>query len=756
MGVESPLILPETRMATARAGHHRYEWWFSGAPDQADAGAMRLHTTWRVYRDDEDAPLREVHDSYHWIPFGLAAGDRGVRTARAAAPHPARRATAGRTHPPTGHHLRPPAPPGSLAHRPRAEAPDSIPKEFDEPARSAGRDLPAPASLADETDEAASAPPTPPAPGTFPSAGAAPSPRPRNTPACAPPNPSPGSPCPPDARPGCVSRYEDVRELLADPRISADIRRPNFPALGEGEQEIGARLRPFIRTDAPEHTRYRRMLLPEFTVRRIRAMRPAVQAIVDDLLDSMLATETPADFVSLYANAVSTSVICELLGIPRENLEFFRDVTRISGSRSSTAEQVSEALGGLFTLISDLVTQRQEQPGDDLLSRLVVNHLQTGDITLHELLSTVGITINAGRETSTNMIALSTLLLLERPDLMEELRADPSLMPAAVDELLRVMSIADSIPLRVAAQDIEISGRTIPADDGVIGLLAGANHDPEQFPDPDQVDFHRPENHHVAFGYGVHQCIGQHLARLELEVALETLIRRVPTLRLAEPDEDVEFKHDSATFGIETAAGGVVSAHPPGVAPSRTRGGSARGSGAGIRVPRPGCGWSALPHAGGGASCLPPLGGPAAAGGRAPGRPVPGPGRPLRRLPGGPHGRAGHGDRRSPAPLLDRPYALFGHSMGSAVAWETGPRPARRGAPVRDGCSPRAARPRAPSPSVRSTAQTTTYCAGSWTARRHQPARCWPTRTCARVVLALRPQRLPAHRDLPPSPAEPR
>ncbi|GIH64565.1 cytochrome P450 [Microbispora siamensis] len=348
-----------------------------------------------------------------------------------------------------------------------------------------------------------------------------------------------------------VTRYEDVRELLADPRISADIRRANFPALGEGEQEIGARLRPFIRTDAPEHTRYRRMLLPEFTVRKTRAMRPAVQAIVDDLIDAMLASGGPVDFVPAYANAVSTSVICELLGIPKENLEFFRDVTRISGSRSSTAEQVAEALGGLFTLISDLVAQRQEQPRDDLLSKLVVDHLQTGDITLNELLSTVGITINAGRETSTNMLALSALLLIRRPELAQELRADPSLMPAAVDELLRVLSIADSIPLRVAARDIEISGHVIPADDGVIGLLAGANHDPEQFPDPGRVDFHRPDNHHVAFGYGMHQCIGQHLARLEMEVALGTLIRRIPTLRLAVPYEEVEFKHESATFGIE-------------------------------------------------------------------------------------------------------------------------------------------------------------------------------------------------------------
>ncbi|WP_320783228.1 cytochrome P450 [Streptomyces sp. CRN 30] len=348
-----------------------------------------------------------------------------------------------------------------------------------------------------------------------------------------------------------VSRYDDVRELLADPRVSADIRRPGFPALGEGEQEAGARFRPFIRTDAPEHTKYRRMLLPVFTVRRVRAMRPAVQARVDEILDAMLAAGGPADLVAAYANAVSTSVICELLGIPRQNLEYFRDVTRISGSRHSTAEEVSGALGGLFGLLAEVVDRRREDPRDDLISRLVTDHLVTGDVTTDQLLSTLGITINAGRETTTSMIALSTLLLLERPELAAELRADPSLMPAAVDELLRVLSVADSIPLRVAAEDIELSGRTVPADDGVIGLLAGANHDPERFDDPGRVDFHRTDNHHVAFGYGVHQCVGQHLARLELEVALGTLIRRVPTLRLAGDRDEVAFKDDSATFGLE-------------------------------------------------------------------------------------------------------------------------------------------------------------------------------------------------------------
>jgi cytochrome P450 len=348
-----------------------------------------------------------------------------------------------------------------------------------------------------------------------------------------------------------LTRYDDVRTLLSDPRVSADIRRPSFPALGKGEQEAGARLRPFIRTDPPEHTRYRRMLLPQFTAHKARAMRPAVQSIVDGIVADLLAAPQPADFVALYANAVSTSVICELLGIPTENLEFFRDVTRVSGARTSTAEEVAEALNGLFALLSDLIAQRQQSPGEDLLSKLVTDHLLTGELTMPELLSTAGITINAGRETTTSMIALSTLLLLRRPDLMDQLRADPSLTPSAVEELLRVLSVADSIPLRVAAEEISLSGRTIPADDGVIGLLAGANHDPSRFPDPEEVDLRRPDNQHLAFGYGAHLCLGQHLARLELEVALQAVIHRMPTLRLAVSFEEVVLKHDSATFGVE-------------------------------------------------------------------------------------------------------------------------------------------------------------------------------------------------------------
>jgi cytochrome P450 len=348
-----------------------------------------------------------------------------------------------------------------------------------------------------------------------------------------------------------ATRYADVRALLADPRISADIRHVNFPAFSEAEHEIGARLRPFLRTDAPDHTRYRRMLQPEFTMRKARAMRPAVQAIADGLIDDMLALPAPADFITHYANAMSTSVICVLLGIPAENLEFFRDVTRVSGSRTSTQDEVAAALGKLFGLISDLIALRREEPGEDLLSQLVTDHLVPGNITHQELLSVIGITINGGRVSSTSMIALSTLKLLQRPDLAAQLRGKPELVSRAVEEFLRVASVSDALPARVATADIELPGRTIPAGDGVFGLLAAANHDPDVFADPERIDFHRPSNRHMAFGHGPHQCIGQNVARLELEIALETLLRRVPTLRLATPYEEVEFMPDAHTFGVE-------------------------------------------------------------------------------------------------------------------------------------------------------------------------------------------------------------
>ncbi|SBW28810.1 cytochrome P450 [Protofrankia symbiont of Coriaria ruscifolia] len=348
-----------------------------------------------------------------------------------------------------------------------------------------------------------------------------------------------------------ITRYEDVRALLADPRVSADARHPDFPAMGVGEREAAARNRPFIRTDPPDHTRHRRMLQAEFTVRRVTNMVPTLTAYAEELVDEMHAAGPPSDLVSAYANRMSTATVLNLMGVPTDDLEFFRDVTRISGGRQSSAQEVQAALGGMFAKFDALIDRRLREPGEDLFSRLVVNHLATGAVTRQELLSTVGITIVAGRETTTSMIALGTLMLLERPDRLAELRERPEMLGEAVEELLRMLSVADSIPLRVATADLEVGGVTIRAGEGMILLLAGANHDPTVFPNPTELDFHRPDRHHLAFGFGIHQCIGQNLARTELEIALGTLIRWTPTLRLAVPFDELELRHDAATFGIE-------------------------------------------------------------------------------------------------------------------------------------------------------------------------------------------------------------
>ncbi|WP_198541279.1 cytochrome P450 [Parafrankia soli] len=348
-----------------------------------------------------------------------------------------------------------------------------------------------------------------------------------------------------------VSRYADVRALLADPQVSADARHPSFPAMGVGERETAARNRPFIRTDPPDHTRIRRMLQAEFTARRVRDMVPGLTAFAESLVDEMIATGPPVDLVSVFANRMSTATVLNLMGVPTDNLEFFRDVTRISGGRGSTAEEAQAALGNMFRMFNELIDRRLTEPGEDLLSRLVVNHLATGAVNRQELMSTIGITIVAGRETTTSMIALGTAVLLENPDLVTALRADPALLGPTVEELLRLLSVADSIPLRVATADLDVGGVRVPAGDGLILLLAGANHDPGVFPDPERFDPHRTNRHHVAFGFGIHQCIGASLARAELEISYEVLLRRLPDLRLVVPVAELELRNDSATFGVE-------------------------------------------------------------------------------------------------------------------------------------------------------------------------------------------------------------
>jgi cytochrome P450 len=198
-----------------------------------------------------------------------------------------------------------------------------------------------------------------------------------------------------------------------------------------------------------------------------------------------------------------------------------------------------------------LITRKQQEPGDDLLTKLVTEQLEpAGELRRDELLMMCLMLLHAGHETTANMISLGAVALLEHPDQLAALRSDPELLPDTIEELLRYLSIADFITTRIAAEDTELSGTAIRAGEGIIALLAAADWDPGMFPEPERFDVHRGNRHHVAFGYGVHQCLGQNLARLELEIVFSTLFARIPTLQVAVPVDELPYKHDTLLYGI--------------------------------------------------------------------------------------------------------------------------------------------------------------------------------------------------------------
>ncbi|GAB3843462.1 cytochrome P450 [Dactylosporangium cerinum] len=352
--------------------------------------------------------------------------------------------------------------------------------------------------------------------------------------------------------PWLITRYEDQRAVLADPRFSADGRKPGYPHLTAASAVRRERSRAFISMDNPEHDAHRRMLTRDFMVKRVEALRPTVQRIVDELIDDMLRDIPPVDLVEAFALPVPSLVICELLGIPYADHAFFQRCSHTIISRTVTPEAAIAAADELKDYLSRLVDAKDHEPADDVLSRLVVKQLRTGALTRCEVVDMAVLLLVAGHETTANMIALGTLTLLQHPDQLAELRGtdNPKLVANAVEELLRYLNITHTGRRRVALEDVEVGGQLIRAGEGVIAANDVANRDETAFPDPDALDIHRQARHHMAFGYGIHQCLGQPLARVELQVVYSTLYRRIPTLRLAAPLDEIKFKHDMAVYGV--------------------------------------------------------------------------------------------------------------------------------------------------------------------------------------------------------------
>ncbi|MEU0276217.1 cytochrome P450, partial [Streptomyces sp. NPDC006307] len=297
--------------------------------------------------------------------------------------------------------------------------------------------------------------------------------------------------------------------------------------------------------DAPEHTRFRRLLMGKFTVRRMRLLTERVEEITAEHLDAMERKGPGTDLVEAYARPIPALMICELLGVPYADRERFQQHADTIMTQDVTPEERYAAFVGLQEYMGELVAAKRATPTDDLLGDLA----QDSDLTDEELVGIGGFLLAAGLDTTANMIAHGTFALLANPAQAEALRTDPDLAPRAVEELLRYLTVAHTT-VKTALEDIELDGLTIAAGDTVTLSLEAANRDPEKFPDPDVLDLRRAATGHLGFGHGIHQCLGQQLARVELTVALPALLRRFPTLRLDVPAGEVPLRTDMNIYGV--------------------------------------------------------------------------------------------------------------------------------------------------------------------------------------------------------------
>ncbi|MEJ2864098.1 cytochrome P450 [Actinomycetospora sp. OC33-EN07] len=359
------------------------------------------------------------------------------------------------------------------------------------------------------------------------------------------------------ARAWLVTGFDEARAVLADSRFSNDrIRHPDATQMTAEQASSGycpvdvpeRQDGMFIFMDPPEHTRLRSLLTGQFTVRRMRALESRLREIAVEHIEAMRAAGTSADLVPSYALPLPSLMICELLGVDYADRETFQRNTAVALSSTSSDEDRARAGGELYAFIAGLVAAKRAARTDDLLSGLV--HDADPPLTDAQLIDMTLVLLGAGHETTANNLALGMFALLERPEQLAALRADPSLIDGTVEELLRYCSIIQLGVSRVATEDVTIGGVTIVAGETVVLGTPETNRDPRHWDDPDRLDVHRPRSPHLAFGHGIHQCLGQQLARAEMRVGVEELVTRLPDLRLAVPAEEVPLRNDMLIFGV--------------------------------------------------------------------------------------------------------------------------------------------------------------------------------------------------------------
>jgi cytochrome P450 len=356
-----------------------------------------------------------------------------------------------------------------------------------------------------------------------------------------------------------VLGHEECRRALSHPKLSADSSRPGFPrflsrpprlSLAGGGTDPARSNRTFMQMDPPYHDAIRRMLQDNFSPSAVRAMEPMVRRIADGLIDVMVAAGPSADLIGAFAAPFPALVICEILGVPHHDHRMFEQETHHLLSLSESPRRGIRALRIVNDYLDDLIGQAGKEPSDDLIGRLVREFLWTGELQRTELLTTVRLLLMAGLETTASMIGLAFARLLHEPELYRSVRDDPSVIPAAVEELLRFDTIIHHGIRRIATDDVPLGAVTIRPGEGVIICVSAGNRDPKAFDHADRIDFHRKAARgHLSFSGGVHYCLGHILARLELSMALSVVTSAFPDLRLVQPVSELDFREDAFVYG---------------------------------------------------------------------------------------------------------------------------------------------------------------------------------------------------------------
>jgi pentalenic acid synthase len=353
-----------------------------------------------------------------------------------------------------------------------------------------------------------------------------------------------------DQRAWVVVRYDEARETLEHPGISVDALHPHYPKVRRGVtvRENDTMLRHM---DAPIHGKYRRMMARQFTAKRVNELQPELERIVTEAIDAILAKGGPADLHQEVSLVIPTKVICALLGV---DYSLSGDIQRLSTattSASTSADQLAAAAGELYGILDAEIKAQYDNPRNGVIGTLI-EESRKGEIEHRQILGMAFMTIVAGHETTANTISMGMLQLFAMPELRERVTADQSLIPGMVEDMIRMHALVDGTLSRVAKEDMVIGGQQITAGDGVVVTISTPNYDPRHWENPYELDIERNDRGHISFGAGVHSCLGQNLARAELNLAFEQLLTRIPTLRVADLPDAVNMQNDGFIYGVKS------------------------------------------------------------------------------------------------------------------------------------------------------------------------------------------------------------